>query len=116
MSVVTGEMAAIYGALVEGLPSPLPRLPIQYTDYARWQRRFVAGEVEERLLAYWRAELEGASSSLDLPSDRPRPPTLGHRGAERTATFPPDLSAALAALARREGVTLFMVLLAIFEA
>jgi amino acid adenylation domain-containing protein/non-ribosomal peptide synthase protein (TIGR01720 family) len=116
MAVVGNELAALYAAFAEGKPSPLPDLPIQFTDYARWQRRHVTGEVEERLLAYWRAELEGASPALDLPADRPRPPVLGHRGAERTATLPPDLAAALAALARREGVTLFMVLLAAFEA
>jgi amino acid adenylation domain-containing protein/non-ribosomal peptide synthase protein (TIGR01720 family) len=116
IGVLRREIGALYEAFRAGLPSPLAELPIQYADYAAWQRRWFAGDVADRQLAYWTAQLAGASHVLDLPTDRPRPAVASHRGAERSFALPADLSAALRDLARREGATLFMTLLAAFDA
>ncbi|HSS50199.1 MAG TPA: amino acid adenylation domain-containing protein, partial [Thermoanaerobaculia bacterium] len=97
-------------------PSPLPELAIQYGDYAVWQRGWLRGEVLEAELAHWRARLAGAPPVLDLPLDRPRPARLSSRGASRALALPPALLPLLQALARRQGVTLFMAVLAAFQA
>ncbi len=110
MGVFAREISAAYAASCAGLPPTLPRLPIQYADFALWQRSWLAGGELERQLAYWRGHLEGAPSELDLPTDRGRPAVRGFRGGERSVRFEPELSAALAALGRREGATLFMTL------
>jgi amino acid adenylation domain-containing protein len=115
MGVLDREISALYGAFSRGEPSPLPELPIQYADYAAWQRAWLSGEVLDASLAYWRAHLDGAPRSLDLPTDRPRPPVLTHRGARCAITVPDAVAGALHALARREGATLFMTLLAAFD-
>ncbi|MEO7329071.1 MAG: condensation domain-containing protein, partial [Minicystis sp.] len=114
VGVLHRELSILYHAYVTGEPSPLPDLQIQYADYAAWQRRWFTGEVLAEQLAYWRAELAGAAFTLDLPADRPRPAVPTHRGARRMVAFPPALGAALRELSRREGVTLFMTLLAAF--
>src|SRR5262249_47312908 len=90
-------------------------LPVQYADYAAWQRRWLDGEVLDEQLGYWRNRLTGAPL-LDLPTDRLRPRTESHRGAWRALLLPPELSAALRVLGRRESATLFMTLLAAFDA
>ncbi|MFS8071575.1 MAG: condensation domain-containing protein, partial [Byssovorax sp.] len=110
------EIGALYGAFVAGRPSPLAELPIQYADYAQWQRAWLTGEALDRQIAYWKEHLAGAPRALDLPTDRPRPPVQTHRGARRAFGLSPELTAALKELARREGVTLFMLLLAGFDA
>jgi amino acid adenylation domain-containing protein len=110
------EMAALYGAFEAGLPSPLPELPLQYADYAAWQRSWLVGEVLERQLAYWRRQLAGAPELLELPTDRPRPATQSFQGAARRIALPGDLSRALLQLGREAGATPFMVLLAGFQA
>jgi amino acid adenylation domain-containing protein len=110
------ELGALYSAFVAGRASPLAELPIQYADYAQWQRAWLTGEALDRQIAYWKAHLEGAPRALDLPTDRPRPPVQTHRGARRAFGLSPELTAALKDLARREGVTLFMLLLAGFDA
>ncbi|HBL30739.1 MAG TPA: non-ribosomal peptide synthetase, partial [Acidobacteria bacterium] len=107
MGILIRELAA--------LPSPLPELPVQYADFAVWQRSWLQGEVLERELAFWRTQLEGAPALLDLPADRPRPPAQSLRGATRPVRWPAGLAGA-ETLARREGATLFMVLLAAFQA
>ncbi|HEU4412630.1 MAG TPA: amino acid adenylation domain-containing protein, partial [Polyangiaceae bacterium] len=112
IAVLTREVAALYGAFREGRPSPLAPLPLQYVDYAAWQRAWLAGEALERRLAYWRDRLEGAPVELALPADRPRPAGPTSRGAALPFALPPTLTEALRALGRREGATLFMVLLA----
>jgi amino acid adenylation domain-containing protein/non-ribosomal peptide synthase protein (TIGR01720 family) len=109
------ELAALYGAFREGRPSPLAALPFQYADYAAWQRRLLGGEVLDRQLAYWKEQLEGAPASLDVPADRPRPPVRSSRGALLRFSLGTELTEALKALARREGVTLYMTLLAAFD-
>ncbi|HKV08967.1 MAG TPA: condensation domain-containing protein, partial [Thermoanaerobaculia bacterium] len=109
------ELAAIYGAFAAGRPSPLPPLPLQYGDFAQWQRQSLAGERLERLLAWWRERLSGAPAVLELPTDRPRPAVQSFRGASVSFALLRELHERLAALAQREGATLFMVLLAGFQ-
>ncbi len=109
------ELATLYGNFVTGHPADLPALPVQYADYAAWQRQRFQGEIRDAQLAYWRRQLAGAPAALDLPADRPRPTVQTFRGAQRTVRFPKALSEALGELSRREGVTLFMILLAAFQ-
>jgi hypothetical protein len=115
MGVLIREIGALYGTLSNRMPSPLPALPIQYADYAVWQRQWLQGEVLEAQLAYWRRQLAGLSV-LDLPTDHQRPAVPTFRGAAQGFALSPALSADLLALSRREGVTLFMTLLAAFQA
>jgi amino acid adenylation domain-containing protein len=116
LRVLARELSALYDAGLERRPSPLPELEIQYGDYAVWQRGWLRGEVLEAELAPWRARLAGAPPVLDLPLDRPRPARLSSRGASRALELPPGLLPSLQALARRQGVTLFMAVLAAFQA
>ncbi|HEV7509114.1 MAG TPA: amino acid adenylation domain-containing protein [Thermoanaerobaculia bacterium] len=116
LRVLARELSALYDAGLERRPSPLPELAIQYGDYAVWQRGWLRGEVLEAELAHWRARLAGAPPVLDLPLDRPRPARLSSRGASRALALPPALLPLLQALARRQGVTLFMAVLAAFQA
>ena len=116
LRLLAGELGEIYGAYSRGLPSPLPELPIQYADYAVWQRRWLQGEVLTGELAHWRGRLAGAPPVLELPLDRPRAAAVSDRGGSRALSLPPSLLAALQALARRQGVTLFMAVLAAFQA
>ncbi|MFS8069874.1 MAG: condensation domain-containing protein, partial [Byssovorax sp.] len=113
--VLDREIATLYAAFSRGEPSPLPELAIQYADYAAWQRAWLAGEVLQTELAYWRAHLAGAPRAIDLPTSRPRPPVQTYRGARRLFAVPAALAESLAELSRREGVTLFMTLLAAFD-
>ncbi|MEO7330650.1 MAG: amino acid adenylation domain-containing protein, partial [Minicystis sp.] len=115
VGVLQREVAALYEAFRKGEPSPLRALPVQYADYAAWQRRWLSGDTLEQQLSYWTEALRGAPTSLDLPTDRPRPvvPTL--RGARRSFALSAEASQALHALAQRENVTLFMLLLAAFD-
>ncbi|HKV07487.1 MAG TPA: amino acid adenylation domain-containing protein, partial [Thermoanaerobaculia bacterium] len=116
VELLVRELALLYGAFSRGLPSPLPELAIQYADFASWQRRWLAGAVLERQLGYWRGRLEGAPAVLTLPTDRPRPAVQTFRGAARPVTIPGPLAAALRELARQRGATLFMTLMAAFQA
>src|SRR6185437_5394407 len=113
-SILHHEITALYGAFHEGRSSPLPDLPIQYATFARWQRRWLSGRVLEEQLAYWRSALAGAPLAIDLLTDRPRPPVQSHRGAALRFSLGRELTLALEALARREGATLFMTLLAAY--
>ena len=115
MGVLVHEVATLYRAYLEGRPSPLPELPVQYTDFSEWQRRWLAGEVSERQLQYWRRQLGGPLPVLELPTDRPRPARQSFRGALNSFALTPELSAALRRLSRQEEVTLFMLLLAAFQ-
>jgi amino acid adenylation domain-containing protein len=112
MGVLFGELSALYAAYREGRPSPLPQLPVQYADYAVWQRRHLSGETVERQLAYWRERLADAPALLELPTDRPRPPVPAYEGSNESVDLPGELLARLKALGRREGATLYMTLLA----
>jgi amino acid adenylation domain-containing protein len=116
MGILYRELAALYAAFSAGKPSPLPELPIQYVDYATWQRERLQGETLQRELAYWRGRLAGAPAVLDLPFDRPRPAKQTYKGGQVFRTLPADLIDALRALSRRERATLFMIMLAAFKA
>ena len=113
--VLVREVGALYAAFAAGFPSPLAELPLQYADYARWQRAELSGASLATLLAYWRQQLEGLPP-LALPTDRPRPPVEGFRGAHRHRQLPARLAAALERRAGEHGATLFMVLAAGFAA
>ena len=114
-TVFLPELAALYQAFSAGKPSPLLDLPIQYADYAYWQRQWLRGQELEDDLAYWRTQLGGRLPALELPTDRPRPPKQTFRGAMQLVVLPASLIQALEALSRREGVTLFMTLIAAFQ-
>ncbi len=112
LGVLGRELSTLYAAACTGgSTSPLPPLPVQYPDYSVWQRQWLAGEVLEAQLDWWREQLTGAPATLDLPTDRPRPPVPSFRGAVEPFALPEDLARGLRALARGEGATLFMVLL-----
>jgi amino acid adenylation domain-containing protein len=112
MEILTREVSALYEAYAMGQESPLEELPIQYADYAVWQREWLQGEMLEEQLEYWRKQLAGAPAMLELPTDRPRPAQLSHRGAYMPLQLPSELTSELKQLSQREGVTLFMSLLA----
>ncbi|MFL5384952.1 MAG: amino acid adenylation domain-containing protein, partial [Longimicrobiaceae bacterium] len=114
LQVLNHELAELYAAEVEGRPHTLPPLPIQYADFARWQRERLDGPVLERELAWWRGRLEGVPT-LALPTDRPRPPVQSFRGDAVLFSLPRALTQRVDALARAEGATAFMVLLAAFS-
>jgi amino acid adenylation domain-containing protein len=114
--VFVKEMGALYEAYVEGRESPLAELPVQYADYARWQRELLQGEALEQQLQYWREQLAGAPPVLELPTDRPRPALQTFRGERLAFALGPELTERLRELSRREGATLFMTLLAGFAA
>ncbi|QSQ23762.1 amino acid adenylation domain-containing protein [Pyxidicoccus parkwayensis] len=116
MGVLVREMGALYEAFRQGRPSPLPELGLQYADYAIWQRQWLSGEVLESRLGWWRQRLEGAPTVVDLPTDRPRPAVRTYRGATHLTLLPRSLADALEALSKREGATLFMTLMAAFQA
>ncbi|MGH8655745.1 MAG: amino acid adenylation domain-containing protein [Gammaproteobacteria bacterium] len=113
--VLFRELAALYGAYRQGKAPPLAELPIQYTDYAPWQRRWLSGERLQRELEHWRARLEGTSGVLDLPTDQVRPPLASYRGASHDFSLSAEIGARLKALARQERVTPFVLLLTVFK-
>jgi amino acid adenylation domain-containing protein len=113
--VLVREMAVLYRAFSTGEPSPLPELPVQYADFAVWQREWLRGEVLDRQLAWWRDRLAGAPV-LQLPTDRPRMAFQSYRGATRALALAAGTSELLRELGRRRGATPFMTLLAGFEA
>jgi len=115
MGVLYQEISTLYDAFSTGRPSPLPELPIQYADFAYWQRQRLQGEMLETQLAYWKKQLAGAPTVTELPTDRQRPAVQTYRGAIQSFALPTTLSEAIKALSRREGVTLFMTLLAAFQ-
>ena len=110
MGVFWRELGALYEAFSRGGPSPLPELPIQYADYALWQRQWLRGETLDEQLVYWKDQL-AELPTLELPTDHPRPAVQAHRGARQELVLPESLTQALKVLSRQEGTTLFMVLL-----
>jgi amino acid adenylation domain-containing protein len=113
--IFAAELAEHYTADVLGERPRPPDLPIQYADYARWQAGWIEREVKPRHLPYWRERLAGAALVLDLPTDRPRPPVRSFRGARHRFRIDEDLTEAVRAHARREGVTVNVVLLAAWK-
>jgi amino acid adenylation domain-containing protein/non-ribosomal peptide synthase protein (TIGR01720 family) len=114
MGVFIHELSALYHAFSTGRPSPLAALPIQYADFAAWQREWLQGEVLNAQLGYWKKQLAGVPALLDLPTDRPRPAVQGFRGASVPVVLDGELTQGLKALSQRAGVTLFMTLLGAF--
>ncbi|HEY0604587.1 MAG TPA: condensation domain-containing protein, partial [Herpetosiphonaceae bacterium] len=108
------EMIALYTAFSQGRPSPLPELPIQYADFAIWQRAWLQGAVLDQQLGYWQRRLAGLPV-LELPTDRPRPPVQSHRGAYESVSVPLTTLTALESVSKQYSVTLFMTLLAAFQ-
>ncbi|HYG12148.1 MAG TPA: amino acid adenylation domain-containing protein, partial [Pyrinomonadaceae bacterium] len=115
IGVFVREMAALYESYSHARPSPLGDLPVQYADYARWQRIWLQPEALQDQLTYWKQQLAGELPILQLPTDRPRPAVQTHHGARHYVAVPESQSAALEELSQREGVTLFMILLAAFQ-
>ncbi|HEY0730621.1 MAG TPA: condensation domain-containing protein, partial [Pyrinomonadaceae bacterium] len=113
-TILMNELGALYEAALAGRDSPLPELPIQYADFAEWQRRWLQGEVLDQQLDYWRKHLTGAPASLELPADRPRPAVQTFNGARHSFSLSRDLLALVVELSRREDATLFMTLLTAF--
>ncbi|RKG80214.1 amino acid adenylation domain-containing protein, partial [Corallococcus sp. CA049B] len=115
MGVLVRELISLYAAFHDGKEPGLTPLPVQYADFAAWQRNWLQGEVLDAQLRYWKQQLSGAPAALELPTDRPRPPVQSHRGATVDVRIPADVAHALKTLAQREGATPFMVLLAAFQ-
>ena len=109
------ELTSLYAAFSAGQPSPLPELPIQYADFAQWQRNWLQGEALEKQLEYWKRQLGGSLSAIQLPTDHPRPPVQTFRGDRCARMFSQKLHGDLVKLSQQTGTTLFMVLLAAFE-
>jgi non-ribosomal peptide synthetase component F/methionyl-tRNA formyltransferase len=113
--VLLQELAQIYEAFCLGKSSPLPELPIQYADFAHWQRQQLQGERLQSQLAYWKKQLSGNLPVLDLPKDRPRGAVQTFQGAKLVSVLPLDLSESLKALSQQKEVTLFIMLLVAFK-
>lgn len=114
MEIMFTEFKTLYAAYVDGQPSPLPKLAIQYADYAIWQRGWLQGDVLNEQLDYWKKQLAGLPA-LQLPFDHPRPAIQTFRGAVRNMVVPSHITSALNLLSRNTGVTLFMVLLGAYQ-
>jgi acyl carrier protein len=115
-SIFFQELGALYEAFTQNRPSPLPELAVQYADYAAWQRTHLQGKVLDKQLDYWREHLKGAPLLLELPADRPRPEGRTFVGAHDPIPLASDLASAAKEFGQKEGATLFMVLLAAYNA
>ncbi|HET6232766.1 MAG TPA: amino acid adenylation domain-containing protein, partial [Longimicrobiaceae bacterium] len=116
MGVLYRELSALYAAFAGGASADLPMLPVQYADFAAWERERTAGGAMDADLAYWAERLKGAPALLELPADRPRPAMPSHRGGYEPVELSAELAEAVRALARGEGATPFMALLAGWQA
>jgi hypothetical protein len=114
LGVFVKELTQLYKAFCTGAPPSLPELPVQYADFAVWQRQWLQGEILETQLDYWKEQLLDAPALLELPTDRPRPAVQTYRGGYYYAALSLGLSAELTALSKRAGATLFMTLFAGF--
>ncbi|TCP57968.1 amino acid adenylation domain-containing protein [Tumebacillus sp. BK434] len=115
MGVLIGELTAVYAAVADGKPSPLAPLPVQYADYAVWQRNWLQGDVLADQIAFWQGEFAGELPVLELPTDRPRPPVQTFQGATHRFELPRELHQRLLSFSQAEGATLFMTLFAAFN-
>ncbi|NWC72452.1 hypothetical protein HX873_31620, partial [Pseudomonas sp. P7758] len=114
--VMVEELVKGYAAFSRGLSLELPALPIQYSDYAIWQRHWMEAGERERQLQYWTAQLGGEQPVLELPTDVARPAVMSYRGARLELDIDTALACGLKQMAQREGVSLFMILLASYQA
>ena len=115
LSVAMREISALYAAKLRDDPDPLPAMPLQYPDFAIWQRQWLQGQVLEEQLRYWKEQLRAAPPQLELSTDRPRPAVESFKGARFKFELPPSLRASMENLAQQEGATLFMVCLAAYQ-
>ena len=115
MGVFLQELATLYEAYSTGQSPQLPELPIQYADFALWQKKYLQGEVLATQLNYWKQQLKGELPVLDLPCDRPRLAIQTFTGKKHSFLLPKTLTDALKTLSQQQGVTLFMTLLAAFQ-
>ena len=115
MGIFSKELSSVYNSITTNRPIELPELPIQYTDFAEWQREWLQGEVFEEQMGYWKKSLAGAPPELKLPTDHPRPAHQSFQGASRSIKLSQNLSQDIAEFSRREGATLFMTMLAAFQ-
>ncbi|WP_292760022.1 non-ribosomal peptide synthetase [Nostoc sp. NOS(2021)] len=115
VGVFVQELAALYNAYSQDQPSPLAPLPIQYADFAIWQRNWLQGDVLQSQLSYWQQQLANAPALLSLPTDRPRPSVQTDNGAYQQFALSKELTSGLTQLSQQQGVTLFMTLLAVFD-
>ena len=116
MKLLHRELHQLYQAFSRGEPSPLPELPIRYTDFVHWQRGYLQGEVLQKQVAFWKEALAGAPTILELPTDKPRPAVQSFRGATEAFALPDELLERLNLLSRQQDATLFMTLAAAFMA
>ena len=115
IGILVRELIELYEAFVANRPSTLPPLAVQYIDFAAWHREWLQGEVLAKAVSYWKENLAGATSLLELPTDRPRPPSQGFAGARQPVVIPQELTQSLRQLGEQQNATLFMVLLAAFK-
>ncbi|MGY2224210.1 amino acid adenylation domain-containing protein [Pseudomonas gingeri] len=115
MPIMVDELVQLYAGYSQGHEVDLQALPVQYADYAQWQRQWMAAGEQERQLAYWTRQLGGEQPVLELPTDRPRPTIQSHVGERLAIELAPSLADSLKAVARQQGVTLFVLLLASFQ-
>ncbi|MER5556975.1 condensation domain-containing protein, partial [Streptomyces sp. NPDC002793] len=115
LEVLLTELATLYGAFIENRPAGLPDLPVQYTDFARWQNGMLEDHELEQHLAYWRTYLDGAEHTLDLPTDHPRPSMPSHSGGTVSFALSPELSDALREISRAHDATVFMTVATAFN-
>lgn len=114
VGILIEELSVLYQAFCQEKPTPLPKLSIQYADFAAWQKQWLSGERLETQLNYWKQQLNGSSELLELPTDRPRPAVQIFRGETQTFNLDSELSDKLVALSQNNGTTLFMTLYAAF--
>ena len=115
LGILSKQLTQLYQAFLESQPNPLATLPIQYADYALWQKEWLSGEVLDRQLSYWQQQLAGAKPLIELPTDHPRPAVQTYRGAGQSFILPKSLCDRLKQLGRQEKVTLYTILLAAFQ-
>jgi amino acid adenylation domain-containing protein/non-ribosomal peptide synthase protein (TIGR01720 family) len=115
MGVLIRDLSHLYNAYAQNQVPQLPALPIQYTDYAAWQRNWLKGEILEQQLAYWTDQLAGVPQLLELPTDYPRPAMMRYQGKRLQSTLDADLTLQIKQLSQQHGVTVFMTLLAAFK-
>src|ERR1041384_4658042 len=115
IGILVRELIELYEACADSRPSTLPDLPVQYVDFAVWHREWLQGEVLDKSISYWKEKLAGVPSLLELPTDRPRPPSQSFSGTRHPIAISQELTESLKALAEQHNATLFMVLLAAFK-
>jgi putative pyridoxal-dependent aspartate 1-decarboxylase len=115
IGVLIRELRQLYRAYAQNKVPPLPKLPVQYTDYAAWQRNWLQGKILEQQLAYWLDKLSGAPELLELPTDYPRPAVMSYQGKHQQSTLDQKLTLGIKQLSQQHGVTVFMALLATFK-